>query len=93
MTTSWKAQMARKLVEQEEPEEIVALVDAVFPAIIDVLSSDQLRDFVRHLFDEHLTALLAAMDSEDRAALLRELLPVMAREFHLQDMPDEDLAP
>lgn len=89
MTTSWKAQMARKLVEQEDPEEVMALVDAVLPAVVDVLSSEQLKVFVKHLIKEHLTALLEALEPADRAELLRELVPVFAREFPLQDVLGE----
>ena len=91
MTTSWKAQMARRLVAQEDPEEVVALVDAVLPAVVEVLSSEQLRELVRHLFDEHLPTLLGGIDPADRVALLRDLLPVIARELSQQDILGEGL--
>lgn len=93
MTMSWKAQMARKLVAQEDPEELVALIDAVFPAVVDVLSSEQLRDFTHHLFQEHLATLLAAMAPADRVSLLRELRVALADTYPLPDDVNEDLGP
>lgn len=92
MTTSWKAQMARKLVAQEDPEELIDLIDAVFPAVVDVLSSEQLREFTRHLFREHLATLLAAMAPVDRVSLLRELRAALAHAYPLPDDVHEDLS-
>ncbi|MGC9520923.1 MAG: hypothetical protein ACP5HG_03455 [Anaerolineae bacterium] len=86
METSLKAQLARSMIQGEDPEEIVALVDAVLPAVVDVLSKSQLKAFVKHLFEEHLATLLRGMDRAERAALLQELLPIIAREFPMRDV-------
>jgi hypothetical protein len=93
MTMNWKAKMARKLVAQEDPEELVALIDAVFPAVVDVLSSEQLRAFTHHFFREHLTTMLAAMTPADRVSLLGELRAVLADTYPLPDDAHEDLGP
>lgn len=85
MSYSWKAKMARAMVQQEDPEELMALVDAVLPALVDVLSKEERKTLVKRLFDRHLETLARDLDRDERAALIRDVLPAIAREFPLDE--------
>lgn len=77
--------MARTAVRQADPDEIVALADAVLPALVESLPKPQLAAFIRHLFNQHLATLLQDFDAAERAALLEAVLPAIAEQFPLQD--------
>jgi hypothetical protein len=86
MKGSWKARMARDLIRHEDPATVIALVEAMLPTVVDVLPKAYLKVFIERLFHNHLETLLRGLDREERAELLRKVLPVIAREFPLSDV-------
>jgi hypothetical protein len=86
MKSSWKIRMARNAVHQSKPAEVIALVDAVLPAVVETLPKAQLKIFIKRLFHNHLELLMHDLNREERAALLRDVLPVIARVFPLEDV-------
>jgi hypothetical protein len=83
MNKRWMIKMARTAVQQAEPDEVVALADAVLPALVETLPKPQLKAFIQHLFTQHLSTLLRDLDQADRAELLQAVLPTIADEFPL----------
>ncbi len=86
MKGSLKARMAADLIRHEDPETVMALVDALLPTIVEVLPKADLNAFIERLFVNHLELLLRDFDRVERAELLEKVLPVIAREFPLADV-------
>lgn len=78
--------MARTAVRKADPDEVVDLVDAILPTVVETLPKPQLKAFIKHLFTHHLSTLLRDLDQEERADLLQSLLPTITREFPIQDL-------
>jgi hypothetical protein len=87
---SWKTVLARRLLKNTAPEEMMGIVDLFLPSMVGALSKTQLKAFLRLLFEKYLGFLLRGMRREERAQLLSDLLPVIAREFPLQDIDIEN---
>jgi hypothetical protein len=86
MRGSLKARMARDLIRHEDPETVIALIEAVLPTVAEVLPKADLKVFIERLFLNHLEMLLRDLNRAERAELLRRVLPVIAREFPLGDV-------
>lgn len=86
---NWKTLLARRLLKNTAPEEMMGIVDLFLPSMVSALSKTQLKVFLRLLFEKYLGFLLRSMHREERAHLLKDLLPVIAREFPLQDIDIE----
>ena len=86
MKGSWKIRMAQNMIRKEDPEEVMNIVEAMLPVVVDVLSKSQLQAFVKRLFQRHLSTLLRGMSRGERATLLGEILPFIAKEFPIEDI-------
>lgn len=82
----WKTMLARRLLKNTAPEEMMGIVDLFLPSMVGALSKPQLKAFLKLLFEKYLRLLLRGMHREERAKLLEDLMPVIAREFPLQDI-------
>ncbi len=82
-TDSLTVMMARRFIKKASPEEMMSIVDTFMPIIVDALSQEQLERLLKLLFQKHLGPLLQGFDEAERARLLNELLPTIAREFPL----------
>jgi len=85
----WKSALARRLLKNTAPEEMMGIVDLFLPSMVSALSRPQLKAFLRLLFEKYLGYMLRGMRREERAALLKDLMPVIAREFPLSDIDME----
>jgi len=86
---NWKTILARRLLKNTAPEEMMGIVDLFLPSMVSALSKTQLKTFLKLLFEKYLGFLLRSMRREERAQLLKDLMPVVAREFPLQDIDIE----
>lgn len=82
-SNSWTSMIARSYLNSASQEEMLSLIDTLFPLVIESLSKPQLKTLLTNLFDRHLATLLCDMDEEERAALFEAVLPAIAREFPL----------
>jgi hypothetical protein len=87
---SWKTLLARRLLKNTAPEEMIGIVDLFLPSMVGALSRRQLQAFLKLLFDKYMGFILQGMHREERAKLLKDLMPVIAREFPLQDVDLEN---
>lgn len=81
--------LARRLLKNTAPEEMMGIVDLFLPSMASALSKTQLKAFLKLLFEKYLGFLLRGMRRDERAQLLKDLMPVVAREFPLQDIDIE----
>jgi hypothetical protein len=76
--------IARSYLNSASQDEMLELINTLLPMVVDSLSKPQLKTLIRELFKAHLSTLFREMDEEERAALLAEVLPAIAREFPLE---------
>ena len=81
---SWTSMIARSYLNSASQDEMLELVNTLLPMVVDSLSKPRLKTLIRELFNAHLSTLFREMDEEERAALLVEVLPAIAREFPLE---------
>ncbi|MGC9399193.1 MAG: hypothetical protein ACP5HM_08650 [Anaerolineae bacterium] len=81
-----KRNLAREVVRSAEPEELRAWLDELLPVVIQQLSKEERVALVKSLLHEHLGTLLHDLNTDERTALLEDLLPLLLKEFSLQDL-------
>jgi len=84
--SSWKLKLARQYLSKSDPETLLTLVNELLPTLITALSAAERVAFLQSLVQTHLGSLLQGIDKEQRAALLKTLLPALMREFPLKDL-------
>ena len=80
---SWTTTIVRSYLQTATEEEMIDLIHIVFPLVVDSLSKPQLKRLIKELFNQHLSTLLADMNTEERAEILEAVLPAITREFPL----------
>jgi Mg/Co/Ni transporter MgtE len=86
MTPGWKTSIFTTYLRNASPEELRSTLDEVLPVVIDVLPAEERVAFFKFLVEEHLDALLQGVSRQQRATLINELLPHLAREFPLDEI-------
>ena len=84
--SSWKLKLARQYLSKSDPEELLTLVNELLPTLITALPAKERVAFLQSLVQTQLSSLLQGIDKEQRAALLKTLLPSLMREFPLEDL-------
>jgi Mg/Co/Ni transporter MgtE len=79
----WASALVRRLVKNADPEGMVDIVELFLPTIVNSFSTTQRKAFIRLLLERDLGLLLQGLSPEERAHLLEDLIPVLAREFPL----------
>lgn len=81
--------LARRLLKNTAPEEMMGIVDLFLPSMVSALSKTQFQAFLKLLFEKYLGFLLHGMHREERARPLQDLMPVIACESPLPDIDIE----
>lgn len=85
-TMKLKFLLGRAIARSLSPQELSELIKNILPYVWKQIPSNQRVGFLKNAAHEHLGALLAGLNREERAALMNDLLPLAARELPLSDL-------
>ena len=83
---SLKTQLARQFIRRLSPQDVLNLTGEAAQEWMDHLPMEERAAFLGRLVEENLSAVLQGLGREERAALMNNLLPLVARHFPLDDV-------
>ena len=83
---SMKTQLARRFVCRLSPQDVLDLAGEAAQEWMARLSVEERAAFLGRLVEENLSAALQGLGREERATLMNNLLPLVARHFPLGDV-------
>ncbi len=86
MTHQLTKNLVQQYVRNAEAEELRAWLDRLLPHVIEKLPKEERIALVKSITRDYLSPLMRDFTAEERAALIEELLPVLLKEFSLQDI-------
>ncbi len=81
-----KEQLLSKMMSELGPDDVVDLVQTILPKVMDSMDAQERGDFLRKLIETGLSTALEGMDRQERADLMNATLPVLLREFPLEEL-------
>ena len=84
--TSLKTNLARQFIRRLSPQEVLDLAGEAAREWMARLPVEERAAFLGRLVEENLSAVLQGLGREERAALMNNLLPLVARHFPLDDV-------
>ena len=81
-----KEQILMSILDDLDPDDVMKLVQAVLPKILDSMDASERGEFLQELIEATLSAVLEGMNSEERASLMNKVLPVLLKEFPLEKL-------
>lgn len=91
MSERLASNLIQQFVRNADAEELRAWLDRLLPIVIERLPKEERIALVKSITQDYLSTLMRDFTAGERAALIKELLPILLEEFSLQDINVLDL--
>lgn len=74
------------LIRKIKPEDSIEILSKLYPVILAQIPRGQREVFLKTFLKNNISCSVEGMTREERASLMNELLPMIAKEFPLTDL-------
>jgi Mg/Co/Ni transporter MgtE len=75
-----------RLMKKINPQKLIEMATEIWPMILERIPREQRVEFLKTLLAQNISYSLNDLSRKERAALMNELLPLIAKEFPLTDL-------
>ncbi len=81
-----KEQLLMSLINDIDADDVMKLVQTILPKLLESMDTEERGEFLQNLIETTLSTVLEGMDREERGALMNKVLPVLLKEFPLENL-------
>jgi uncharacterized membrane-anchored protein YjiN (DUF445 family) len=83
--------VAQELINTLTVEDLKEIMDDTVDTVLSRMSPEERMNFSRQIVGDAVGKMLNGLTDEQRATLLRDLLPIILREFRMEKLSQEEL--